>query len=419
MKKFKLLLIIICFSFVFPSIAIAEDSFPSFPMAFYGEANLNGLPLPAGSKIQAYSGATLLGEISLSNVGVYGYDDPIKTKLVVGTFSGDVVFKYMLAGSTSQTGCSVQEYNGSFVSGSSILKNLSFSTNCNSVNSGGGGGGGGGGGSAINYCTSVSYSDWNNYCSGDFQMRSVISSLPSGCTLTSTQQIAVQRTCQKSSISTTTPFSTTTAIVVAPISSSSAVSTSSSLLETIASEAQVLNSDDDKKFNKETNKSLEQSALIKYKTILESDRKITDEEKNIVNNFLVYGTPSTLRLGAGERAGTINSYLQAYNKLPNSEEEWSDIIKIANGRWPSEKSSITEKQAKIEFKKIYNREAVMSNSNDSNAVVIMAYGLLPLQRNFLSEVAAIKAYKWIYGNYPNNALSWNIVRSIAYGGAKR
>lgn len=418
MKKFKLLLIIICFSFVFPSIAIAEDSFPSFPMAFYGEANLNGSPLPAGSKIQAYSGATLLGEISLPNVGVYGYDDPIKTKLVVGNFSGDVVFKYMLAGSTSQAGCSVQEYNGSFISGSSILKNLSFSTNCNSVNSGGGGGGGGGG-SAINYCTSVSYSDWNNYCSGDSQVRSVISSLPSGCTLTSTQQIAVQRTCQKSSISTTTPISTTTILVITPIASSSPASTFSSLLETIASEAQVLNSDDNKKFNEEINKSLEQSTLIKYKTILESDRKITDKEKNVVNNFLVYGTPSTLHLGAGERAGTVNSYLQAYNKLPNSEDEWSDIIKIANGRWPSEKSSKSESIAKNEFKKIYGRDANMKNNIDENAVMVISYGLLPSQRNLNSEKAAIKAFKWVYNRVPVSALDWNIVRSIAYSGAKR
>ena len=78
-----------------------------------------------------------------------------------------------------------------------------------------------------------------------------------------------------------------------------------------------------------------------------------------------------------------------------------------------------EKQAKLEFKKVYARNAVMTNNIDENAVMIIAYGLLPLHRNLASEATAIKTFKWVYGHAPVNALAWNIVRSIAYSGARR
>jgi hypothetical protein len=58
----------------------------------------------------------------------------------------------------------------------------------------GGGGGGGGGGSSIAYCSSVTYSAWGS-CVGSLQSRSVLSSTPSGCTLTTSQQLAAQQSC--------------------------------------------------------------------------------------------------------------------------------------------------------------------------------------------------------------------------------
>jgi hypothetical protein len=56
------------------------------------------------------------------------------------------------------------------------------------------GGGGGGGGSSLTFCTAVSYSAWGA-CTGGLQNRTVLSSSPSGCTLTTTQQQAVQQSC--------------------------------------------------------------------------------------------------------------------------------------------------------------------------------------------------------------------------------
>ena len=95
------------------------------------------------------------------------------------------------------------------------------------------------------------------------------------------------------------------------------------------------------------------------------------------------------------------------------------MIKIANGRWPSERNAAAEAQAKLEFKKVYARSAVMTNNIDENAIMIIAYGLLPLNRNLNSEKTAIKTFEWVYRHPPINALAWNVVRAIAYSGATR
>lgn len=145
------------------------------------------------------------------------------------------------------------------------------------------------------------------------------------------------------------------------------------------------------------------------------------EQSNIysITNFVVYGTPTTEILGAGERAGALNSYKAAFGKLPATESEWQDIIKIANGRWPNERSEATEAKAKQEFKKVYLREPDMDNPNDNAAVTVIAYGLRPDARNLDSEKAGISTFKHIYGYNPVSAIDWDIVRAIAYSGAVR
>lgn len=146
---------------------------------------------------------------------------------------------------------------------------------------------------------------------------------------------------------------------------------------------------------------------------------IVDEVKFALNNFISYGTETTKSLGAGERAGVVNSFQSAFGNLPESAEEWQDVIKIANGRWPTQRNSMAETKAKASFKKIYGKEANMSNQNDNAAVTVMAYGLRPSQRNLDSEKAAILSFKYFYKRSPVSAIDWDTVRAIAYSGAKR
>lgn len=141
--------------------------------------------------------------------------------------------------------------------------------------------------------------------------------------------------------------------------------------------------------------------------------------KSGINNFIANGTKSTVSLGKGERAGVVNSYKSAFGKSPATESEWKDCIAIANGRWPSLTSATAEYKAKQDFKKVYKRDANMKNTNDSSAVKIMAYGLRPANRNVNSEKAAIRIYKNIYKKSPSSANDWDIIRAIAYSGAKR
>ncbi len=141
--------------------------------------------------------------------------------------------------------------------------------------------------------------------------------------------------------------------------------------------------------------------------------------KNSLVNFVTYGTPATKTLGAGERGGVVNSFQAAFGKLPATQSDWNDVIKIANGRWPSQKSEQAESKAKINFEKVYLHEANMSNARDNAAITVMAYGLRPAKRNLGSEKAAIKSFKAIYGYNPLKATAWDVVRAIAYSGATR
>ncbi len=280
--------------------------------------------------------------------------------------------------------------------------------------------GGGGGGSApisIPACSAVVYGNWGS-CVNGLQYRDILSQSSANCPLTPAQQAARSMVC---GIVPTTPIVTSTipTIPLAPI----IPSPPPTILEVIANEAGIISAENLQNLlaylGKTADPAGEQASLLKYQIILGLDKTLTDAGKMAVNDFIVYGTPATYRLGSGERAGVINSYFQAYGKLPSSESDWSDVIKIANGRWPSERNAAAEDQAKLEFRKVYGRYPVLSNTYDQNAVIVIAYGLIPSQRRLSSEAVAIKIFGLHYGHAPADALAWNVVRAIAYSGAIR
>jgi hypothetical protein len=166
--------------------------------------------------------------------------------------------------------------------------------------------------------------------------------------------------------------------------------------------------------------SLTSAETVIYKKIIAlTAETITDATKFTIADFIHSGTPTTLTLGAGERAGSIASFQSAFGRLPNSTLDWQDVVKIGNGRWTTQTSASAEAKAKISFKKIYLREPNMKQANDNAAVNIMAYGLRPASRNTASEKTAILSFKYIFKKTPVSAEEWDIVRAIAYSGAKR
>jgi len=167
----------------------------------------------------------------------------------------------------------------------------------------------------------------------------------------------------------------------------------------------------------------EQQAQIKYLAKLKEDvQKISAKVEETINNFITYGVDeNTKKLGAGERAAVMHSYKAAFSKLPESEDELADAIKIANGRWPTMRKSEAEKKAKERFRKIYKRIADMNDPKDNAAVTIMAYGLRQRaeNRNLDSEKNGINIFKGIYNKLPDNTEEWNTMQAITYSGAAR
>jgi hypothetical protein len=163
---------------------------------------------------------------------------------------------------------------------------------------------------------------------------------------------------------------------------------------------------------------VEKDIYLKTTTILGSVA-ISQQNKYNIANFIHYGTPSTIVLGSGERGATINSYVAAFNHLPATAADWQDVIRIAKGRWPVAKNANIEAKARAEFKKVYLRQPNIVNAKDDAAVTVIAYGLRPAKRNLNNEKIAIKSFRYVYHRIPTTTFDWNVVRAIAYSGAKR
>ncbi|MBI4812538.1 carboxypeptidase regulatory-like domain-containing protein [Candidatus Falkowbacteria bacterium] len=273
-----------------------------------------------------------------------------------------------------------------------------------------------------NYCSSITYDIWQTTCVSGYQYRNVLSRSPNNCVLTTEQESARKKSCGatlpevinevKEEIKTIAESSSQTAAEFA----AKVVSIAADASEIVKANVNGLLG----KLGFKRDLAKENVAIKKYvKSLIKDVKGITAEKQHAITNFITYGSETTTGLGEGERAGVLNSYKKAFGKLPQTEAEWNDAIKIANGRWPSETSTTTVNQAKTEFKKIYKKDADLKNAHDNAAITIIAYGLRPTDRSLNSEKTAIKFFKGIYGHNPVSTLAWDIIRAIAYSGAKR
>jgi len=166
------------------------------------------------------------------------------------------------------------------------------------------------------------------------------------------------------------------------------------------------------------NAKLETTTNTSYLNALIKGLKLTTVQINNLNYFITYGTASTVKSGASERASVLSSYLLAYKTLPTTTAQWSDVFNIISCLMPTAKSASAETQAKLEFKKIYSRSADLNNAYDKGMIMITAYGLRPA-RNLAAENKAILKFKSVYKHVPISTLAWNLVRAIAYSGVSK
>ncbi len=275
-----------------------------------------------------------------------------------------------------------------------------------------------GGGSSSSFCSSVEYGEWGE-CIDDLQFREVISKTPSSCRLTTVQTNEKQRVCileeeEENEVEVeTTEFNTTELQVDLKLIDILYLEQGEFIMRAEIDEILPII----KRERKHEAEYVARDMLIK-KMGVDMD-SLEARHQYALTNFIAYGSPDTIKLGDGERAGVINSFRAAFGKLPYEASDWSDVIKIANGRWPSSINLGAETKAEEAFRKIYLRGSNRSNPHDDAAIVVIAYGLRPASRNTGSEVAAIKIFKAIYEYSPTSATDWDIVRAIAYSGATR
>jgi len=280
---------------------------------------------------------------------------------------------------------------------------------------------------SVSYCSNVEYDQWQTTCVNNLQYRNIKSRLPSGCTLTSSQESARKKACNTEEAKTTLPEiikeTKETISEAVDATKQAAQKFAQKIVDITSDAADIVKANVNALLGKlgfKRDLAKEQVSVKKYiKSLIKNVAGLPEQSQHALTNFIAYGTPTTLGLGEGERAGVVNSYKSAFGKLPSVEEEWNDAIKIANGRWPGETSEKAETRATTNFKAVYLREPDRSNPHDDAAIVVMAYGLRPADRNLDSEKAAIKIFKAIYGYNPEKATAWDVVRAIAYSGATR
>jgi hypothetical protein len=271
-------------------------------------------------------------------------------------------------------------------------------------------------------CSTVLYDDWQTTCVNGWQYRNVKSQSPSGCSFTSSQENDRKRQCGTSTAPATETTPITSFIPTAPAETASG-SRGNITLGQMTNDAIIITTGDVSQLMTEIGIRRDLAAEAEYsQTIVEKivkDIGTASQVRNTINNFVTYGTKTTIVLGAGERAGVVNSFKFAFGELPTTEEDWNDVIKIANGRWPGQISKTAEDRATINFRKVYLRNPDRTNPHDDAAITVMAYGLRPANRNLDSEKKAIGFFKNIYGYNPVTARAWGVVRAIAYSGATR
>ena len=359
LKQFIVTILVIAMAL--PAIALAATP-PALPLLVYGTVTIDGAPAPVGTVVKAENAGVVKAQVAVATAGKYYLEVP--------AVNAGLVLTYKVGGLTA-----AEEVCPNPLTTPSDRVNLAV------VNP-------------------TSSSSGNNTANG----------LTSGTTSSGSDT--------SNGSTTTTPTTPTPQVLGEKISAAQAQLNQILIDATAVYSENIENILANASSGRDAKK--EKNTLDKYiKELTKAIKNLTATDNNRLNFFITYGTVGTKILGAGERAGVLNSYKAAFGKLPKTETEWQDAIKIAGGRWPSERNAAAETKAKTSFKKIYGREANMENQNDNAAVTVMAYGLRPANRNLNSEKAAILAFKYFLKRTPTTAVDWDIVRAIAYSGAKR
>lgn len=383
MNKIKQFIVIaLAFSLALPAIVLAVANSPAIPLLVYGDVKIDSINAPIGTVVTVFNGAVEVARTTISQAGKYFLEASASnagiklTYKVNGTLATEKIAANPLTAPSDKIDLAIT---------TPVPVPTPTLTPAPATASGNGGSGGGGGGGSPAPTPTPTPAPAPSPASAAPILPPTVTPQVLGVKIFSAAEIRLNNI----------------------LADSAAIYSEN--IDTILANANTARSENAEKITAD-----------KYLSNLTHDQKnLLSADANRLNFFVTYGTAGTKILGAGERTGVISSYKSAFGKLPKTEIEWQDAIKIANGRWPAEKNTTAETKAKMSFKKIYGREAKMDNANDNAAVTVMAYGLRPSQRNTNSEKTAIISFKYINKRAPTTAVDWDVVRAIAYSGAKR
>jgi len=134
-----------------------------------------------------------------------------------------------------------------------------------------------------------------------------------------------------------------------------------------------------------------------------------------IRNFVDYGTQSTLRLGAGERAGSVASFKAAYGYLPVDACDWQNVIRLADTKMPKRRVA-RDLAAYEKFKSAYKRAPRIGTLADTIAQSLSGYGIRPQTRDMDAERWAVGAFSGLFGHRPSSTDDWDLNRALAYSG---
>jgi len=157
---------------------------------------------------------------------------------------------------------------------------------------------------------------------------------------------------------------------------------------------------------------------------LSSEEKAQVMSKQLTNeaisaevvNFIAYASPAMdVKYNANERKVILQDFQSIYNKLPTTEKDWSNVVKISEGETPTRVISAEVKALK-EFNKIFRRQVNFQKASEEKFIHQLAYRVRMESRNLYKEGLALAKYIKIYRKVPKDNFTWAIVRSLAYSG---
>lgn len=185
----------------------------------------------------------------------------------------------------------------------------------------------GGAGSSGSACLTVVYDEWQNVCANGFQYRNVKYQGPEGCLLTAAQESQRKRTCGAAA--------TTTAATAEPLTQKAAEAVKQAVVKVnlYLAEAKRLIKNNITTYLKGLKLKVSAAKVNLYTRLylnglVKNVKGLNDKNKTTLIRFITYGTDSTKKLSAKQRANVLGTYKKVTGKLPITEKEWSDAISL-------------------------------------------------------------------------------------------